>query len=103
MNEGITKKNKQNYLNGLHNKPILDITSVQTEEEKFFKNEEEVKKMIIYNWFAYLLRYRLPKFCDGKTLRKYRRELYKEMCAGKLVTKNSIEILNKCFEKLKDI
>lgn len=97
------EKEKKYYFDSLNKKMITNITDFYVKETKFFKDENEVKKMILYNWFAFLLRYRLPKYCDGKTLRKYRRELFNELRSGKLVTKKSIDILNKCFEKLKDI
>ena len=41
------------------------------------------------------------KYHDGKTLRRVRRELIKELSTGKLVTADSIKALTETFNKIK--
>lgn len=97
------EKEKTQYLNSLNDKVIVNIAQPHKTKLNFFKNKEEVKKMIFHNWFAFLLRHRLPKYCDGKTFRRKRRELFNELQSGKLVTNGSANALIKCFQKLKDL
>ena len=94
---------KKNYFNTSNNKPLLTIGETKSDKPgKFFKNEEEARNLIMYVWCGYLLTSRLPKYHDGKTLRRVRRELIKELSNGKLVTADSIKALTKTFNKIKE-
>ena len=94
---------KKNYFNVPDNKPLSTIGETKSDKpSKFFKNEEEVRNLIMYVWCGYLLNSRLPKYHDGKTLRRVRRELIKELSTGKLVTADSIKALIETFNKIKE-
>ena len=94
---------KKNYFNVLDNKPLSTIGKTKSDKSsKFFKNEEEVRNLIMYVWYGYLINSRLPKYYDGKTLRRVRRELIKELSTGKLVTADSIKALTETFNKIKE-
>lgn len=97
------EKNKKQFLKNIGDKPISNITSFQFEEDRIFKDEKEIKLLIINHWFAYLLRYRLPKFLDGKTLRANRKRLIKELTEGKLTTNKTKDTLVTIFNRLKNI
>lgn len=85
------------------NKPLSTIGETKSHKpSKFFKNEEEARNLIMYVWCRYLLTSRLPKYHDGKTLRRVRRELIKELSTGKLVTADSIKALTETFNKIKE-
>ena len=94
---------KKNYFNVPDNKPLSTIGETKSHKpSKFFKNEEEARNLIMYVWCSYLLTSRLPKYHDGKTLRRVRRELIKELSTGKLVTADSIKALTETFNKIKE-
>lgn len=94
---------KKNYFNVTDNKPLSTISETKSHKpSKFFKNEEEVRNLIMYVWCGYLLTCRLPSYHDGKTLRRVRRELIKELSTGKLVTADSIKALTETFNKIKE-
>lgn len=94
---------KKNYFNAPYNKPLSTIGETKSHKpSKFFKNEEEVRNLIMYVWYGYLLTNRLPKYHDGRALRRVRRELIKELSTGKLVTADSIKALTETFNKIKE-
>lgn len=94
---------KKNYFNVPDNKPLSTIGETKSHKpSKFFKNEEEARNLIMYVWCSFLLTSRLPKYHDGKTLRRVRRELIKELSTGKLVTADSIKALTETFNKIKE-
>ena len=94
---------KKNYFNVPDNKPLSTIGETKSDKPRtFFKNEEEARNLIMYVWCGYLLTSRLPKYHDGKTLRRVRRELIKELSTGKLVTADSIKALTETFNKIKE-
>lgn len=94
---------KKNYFNVPDNKPLSTIGETKSDKPRtFFKNEEEARNLIMYVWCGYLLTSRLPKYHDGKTLRRVRRELIKELSNGKLVTADSIKALTETFNKIKE-
>ena len=97
------EKDKKQFMRNMGDKPISNITDIQFEEDKFFKYDNEIKQLIVYHWFAYLLRYRLPRFPDGKTLRANRKKLLKELSDGKMTTTKTIEMLNSIYSQLKNI
>ena len=94
---------KKNYFNVSDNKPLSTIgETISHKSSKFFKNEEEARNLIMYVWYRFLLTSRLPKYHDGKMLRRVRRELIKELSTGKLVTADSIKALTETFNKIKE-
>ena len=103
INQREKEVSKKNYFNVSDNKPLSTIGETKSDKSsKFFKNEEEVRNLIMYVWCGYLITSRLPKYHDGKTLRRVRRELIKELSTGKLVTADSIKALTETFNKIKE-
>lgn len=97
------ERNQKEYLNSLSSKPIQSLNVNVNDDTTIFKNDDEIKSLIFYHWFAYLLKYRAPQNCDGKTLRKHRRKLLSDIEKGRLVNKKSIDTLKNCFNKLKNL